>query len=260
MLAGCRSIGVPAVFLFLVLRATAVFAWPVVELEPLQDNTLYETAIDVDGMQNERSNGAGDFLFAGRTGLDAGFKRRRALLKFDLSTLPAGAEVVAASLTLYHSKAAPDSPPVVMRLHRVLAPWGESGSDAIGPEGQGDIPDIGDATWQHGLYPDLAWSTPGGDFIETSSASITLGQQQGPYTWTCTDRMLADLALWLAHPLVNFGWMVVGGEEGGFSAHRFNSRENGATETRPRLTVVYRPAGSVLINGFESRPACGSGG
>ena len=84
-------------------------AWPSLELEPVQDNTLYETPIDSGATQYELSNGAGDFLFAGRGGMDAGFKLRRAVLKFDLSGLPAGAEILAARLTLHQSRAAPGS-------------------------------------------------------------------------------------------------------------------------------------------------------
>ena len=64
-------------------------AWDRIGLEPSHDNTLYETAIDQNDQKIEVSNGSGSFLFAGRTGLDAGYKRRRALLRFDLaSSLP----------------------------------------------------------------------------------------------------------------------------------------------------------------------------
>jgi hypothetical protein len=217
---------------------------------------LYETAIDSGETQNERSNGAGSFLFAGRTGLDGGFKGRRAVLKFDLSVLPPGAEILAAELTLYQSNAAPGSPPAAMGLHRVAQAWGEGESNGIGPEGQGNFAEPGDATWHHRLYPDLLWDTAGGSFAETASATVTVGQELDFYTWTCTGALRDDLALWQSDPGQHFGWIVIGGEEGGQSAHRFNSRENPEAATRPRLRIVYRPADSVLIDGFEPRLDC----
>jgi hypothetical protein len=232
-------------------------AWPSLELEPVQDNTLYETPIDSGATQYELSNGAGDFLFAGRGGMDAGFKLRRAVLKFDLSGLPAGAEILAARLTLHQSRAAPGSPPASMGLYRVSQDWGEGESEGIGAEGQGNFATAGDATWHHRFYPDIAWDTPGGSFAETASATTTVGQELTAYTWGCTSALVADLALWQSAPAQNFGWIVVGGEAAAYSAHRFDSRENEAVETRPRLTIVYRPAETVHSDGFETPPDCG---
>ena len=240
----------------LALTPATLFAWPSVELEPGQDNTLYETAIDSGETQNELSNGAGSFLFIGRTGFDGGFKRRRALLKFELAALPPGAEILAAELTLYQSKAAPGSPPASVRLHRVTQQWGEGVSEGIPPEGQGNFAEPGDATWHHRLYPDALWDTAGGSYADTASASATVGQELGAGTWPCTAALLADLLLWQSDPGLNFGWIMIGGEEGGQSAHRFNSRENTDAVTRPRLRITYRPAGSVLIDGFEGPVAC----
>src|SRR5437870_4427463 len=57
------------------------------------DNTIYQDNTD-------NSNGAGQNLFAGNTGATSGNSPRRALLKFDLSTIPAGALVTSASLSL----------------------------------------------------------------------------------------------------------------------------------------------------------------
>lgn len=225
-------------------------------LLPSQDNTLYETSIDSGETINERSNGAGNFLFAGRTGLDAGFRLRRAVLKFDLGSLPPDAEILSAELTLYQSKAAPDSPPAEMGLHRVLQEWGEGDSKGIGAEGQGDFPAAGDATWHHRLYPDTLWDAAGGSFDSIFSAVVTVGQDLGYYTWRCTSALVADVNAWLQQPELNFGWIVVGGEFAGYSAHRFNSRENVTVEQRPRLKIVYRKPGSVFADGFEAGQPC----
>lgn len=226
------------------------------ELEPAQDNSLYETAPDGSEQVNERSNGAGFFLFAGRTGFDAGFKRRRALLRFDLSALPPGSEILHAELTLHQSKAAPGSPPALMGLHRVLWPWGEGSSDAVGAEGQGTFPGVGDATWHHSIYDILEWSSPGGDFAPAASSSVTVGQAEQPYTWPCTSALLDDLRTWHEDIGTNFGWIVIGGEATGQSAHRFDSRQHPDPAQRPRLRITYRPPDHVFADGFEAVPAC----
>jgi len=234
-----------------------VHALETVILEPSQDNTLYETAIDNGVQQTELSNGAGSYLFAGQTGKDADFKLRRALLQFDLgSNLPGDIVIVYAQLTIYQSKAAPDSTTVSMGLHRVLQPWGEGDSAAFGPEGQGNWAEPGDATWHHRLYPDELWTTPGGSFQGVPSTETLIGSQLQQYTWPCNADLLNDLNDWQDNPEMNFGWIIVGGESGAFNAHRFNSRENSRPEQRPKLTLVYAENDSVFEDSFEQFTGC----
>ena len=244
------------ILLFL-LAGSSLSAQDTVVLDANQDNTLYETAMDTVDDQFEVSNGSGSYTFSGRTGLDAGFKRRRSLLKFDLaSVIPVDATIVFAEISIYQSKAAPGSPPVSMAMHRVLQAWGEAGSNAVGPEGQGTWAEPGDATWHHRIYPDELWSTAGGSFAATASAATTVGQQLQSYTWTCTSALLDDLNGWLSTPSNNFGWIMVGGEDGGFSAHRFSSRENSNTDQRPKLTLIYQSADELFRDGFEATLDC----
>ena len=252
---GHRQYRLP-ILLFL-LAGSSLSAQDTVILDASQDNTLYETAMDTSEDQFEVSNGSGSYTFSGRTGLDAGYKLRRSLLKFDLtSVIPADAIIVFAEISIYQSKAAPGSPPVSMAMHRVLQSWGEAGSDAFGAEGQGIWAEAGDATWHHRIYPDELWSTAGGSFAATASAATTVGQQLQSYTWTCTSALLDDLNGWLITPSNNFGWIMVGGEGGGFSAHRFSSRENSNTDQRPKLTLIYQSADDLFRDGFEATLDC----
>uniref|UniRef100_UPI0035B4BD31 DNRLRE domain-containing protein n=1 Tax=Promineifilum sp. TaxID=2664178 RepID=UPI0035B4BD31 len=115
-------------------RAPAVIT-QTVTLAPLKDNTLYESATGA------LSNGAGQYLFAGQTANDL---TRRAALAFDLSGLPAGATVTAATLTLSMSKTIAGETPVT--LHALQKAWGEGASDALGEEGAGAAALTGDAT------------------------------------------------------------------------------------------------------------------
>ncbi len=221
-----------------------------------RDNTLYETVMGAGEAQNEFGNGAGSFLFAGRTRLDAGFRLRRGVLRFDLTDLPTDAEILSAELTLYQSSVSPGAFPVMVSLHRLLEEWGEGASDGVGPEGQGALAQPGDATWLHRFYNTATWTEEGGSFEAIATASTTVGLTLGDYSWTCSSSMVADLQAWLDNSAVNFGWIVIGGEAGGGTARRFNSRENLEVETRPRLRVVYRSPDEVYADGFETPQAC----
>ncbi len=224
-------------------------------MEPIADNTLYDTPMDQAGQQLELSNGQGMALFTGRTGLDAFYKRRRALLRFDLSGIPPGAQILCGRLTLHQTKAAPGSPPAVTGLHRVLQAWGEGNSNGIGPEGQGDFAQAGDATWHHRIYATDLWDTAGGHFVESASAETTVGRMLEPFAWSGPG-LLTDIEFWLQNPGDNFGWILVGGEAAGFSAHRFASRENPDGGLRPALSLVYRDEHTVFSSGFERLAAC----
>lgn len=197
-------------------------------LTPNQDNTLFED----DG--GALSNGAGQFLFAGTTNQG---DRRRALLAFEIAgAVPAGATVEEVTLTLTMSRTISDAQAV--SLHRATAPWGEGTSDAAAAEGAGAAAATGDATWLHTSYDDERWSTPGGDFAASASATQDV-TGSGGYTWHSTEGLVADVQRWLDDPSSNHGWIVVGNESQGGTAKRFNSREHAAAGTRPTLRIRF---------------------
>jgi len=205
-----------------------------VALPALKDNTLYE---DKNG---QLSNGMGDFFFTGKTQQGPGIDRRRGLLAFDLSAIPAGSVITSAVLHLECSMVHPGSPPHDVSLHRALADWGEGNSDAFGNEGIGDGAQAGDATWLHTFYDTQFWANVGGDFAATPSAT-TVVSTVGPYSWGPTAEMAADVQHWMDNPSENFGWVVVGDESTPGSAKRFNSLQNPLTSQRPRLVVNFDP-------------------
>jgi len=194
----------------------------------IDDNTLYETA------NGEVSGGASTTFFVGRVGVNGEGKLRRGVIKFDLSALPTHAVVESVSLKL-HCSAAGLSTPFTISLKRMLKSWGEGVSFAFGGGGASSTP--GDATWLHRFYPNTLWSSPGGDFSPTVSASTNVGSS-GFYTWATTPTAVADVQGWVNVPVSNFGWMVQGNEITLQSAKRFDSHES-ALSTRPQLTVVY---------------------
>lgn len=233
-LPGCwliRSFLYSAVTLVVVLASSAVRA-DTATLGPARDTTLYQTSPET----ADAGNGSGDYLFSGVTkeGL-----ARRALLLFDVaSSIPAGAVIDSVELTLNVSKVPNPLNPADVALFRVTSLWGEGSSQAPGEEGQGQVPpDTGDSTWRHTFYDDTFWTSPGGDFLETPRATISIGDQ-GRYTWASTTGMVADVQSWLDQPASNFGWIVIADESDTKNSKRFDSREI-VGDTRPSLVVNY---------------------
>jgi len=202
-----------------------------VELAPDMDNTLYEDPL------GQLSNGAGEFLFAGVTNQPL---IRRATLRFNVAgaPIPPGATIDSVRLTLYMSRS--NSGGAIVSLHRLTTGWGEQGSDAAAAEGQGGLAAPGDATWLYTFYNTSQWTSPGGDFDPTPSASAMV-LTAGPYVWKSTPAMVADVQAWRDAPARNFGWIVIGDETGPITTKRFDSRENAVAENRPKLTVYFTP-------------------
>jgi FtsP/CotA-like multicopper oxidase with cupredoxin domain len=201
------------------------------------DTTLYQT----ENITADAGNGSGDWIFAGVT--KVGLKRR-ALIRFDFSSLPAGATIDSVQLRLNVSKVPNPLRVASVGLYRVTASWGEGASNAGAEEGKGQTPPApGDATWRHRFYDTSFWTTPGGDAVASASAAINVGSL-GLYTWGSTPAMVADVQQWLDGGVANHGWLVVTDEIDDKSSKRFDSRENFAG-VRPQLIVNYTPADPV---------------
>jgi len=215
---------------FLILFGNALFAQNVtVELIPAKDNTLYETT---DG---SLSNGAGDFLFTGKTNSGS---NRRTVLMFDIAgNIPAGATIETVTLTMNMSRTASNDVRSTS-LHKLTADWGEGASNASGNEGGGAASASGDATWLHRFFDTDTWATPGGDFVASASANQDIAGTAA-YTWDSTTQLVADVQGWLDDPANNFGWIVIGDESASLTTKRFDSRENPTEANRPTLTVTY---------------------
>lgn len=202
-----------------------------VQIGASKDNTLYNASA------GDISNGKGEHFFVGRNAGQAAYPIRRGLIAFDVAAaVPAGSVITSVELTLSMSNTI--AGPKATNLHRVLQDWGEGDSDAPGAEGAGDQAEAGDATWTRRFYPSTSWSTNGGSFAATASASLMV-DQIGFYTWTSTPQLVADVQTWLDAPATNFGWMIRGVETGSATAKRFDSKDNPFPSLRPVLTVEY---------------------
>ena len=186
-----------------------------------------------------KSNGAGSYIFAGKTG---SLGNRRALIHFDLSIIPVGATITSATLTITIDKIANGGTNKPLAIHKINKDWGEGRSDAGSGEGKGAPAQTNDATWINNFYPTSSWGASGGDFDAAPSASTTVGDPQeisisGKAGENPT--LMANVQSWINTPSNNFGWLLRGDESGGASALRILSRENGITSSRPTLSVTY---------------------
>jgi len=198
-----------------------------------RDNTLYENATGA------ISNGSGEYFFAGKT--DQG-RIRRALIRFDIAaSVPSGSTINSVTLRLNLSRTRQNTQRSTS-LHRVLSDWGEGVSNADQNEGQGAPASPGDCTWLHRFrFPDLLWSSPGGDYDVIPSATAAVGGNAF-YSWSSAG-MVGDVQDWLNDSGTNFGWMILGDESASQTAKRFDSSENGTVSRRPSLVIDYTPAG-----------------
>ena len=219
----------------LLLMATLLVAYPatlpraeMTVIEAGRDATLIE---DPDG---SLANGSGPVFFAGRTSQEQN-SVRRALLWFDVAaSLPADAVIEDVQLVL--TTVSGNATVATLRLHRVLADWGEGASSASGGGGADAQP--GDATWLHAFHDNQFWARSGGTFVGHESAARPVAAP-AVYIWKDAPGLSRDVRLWLAAPQRNFGWALMGDETTRQTAKRFASREHPDASVRPVLEVTY---------------------
>ena len=202
-----------------------------IKVTPSKDNSIFSEG-------NNLSDGAGLFIYAGRTNNSASVQVRRALIRFDVSSVPANAQVQAVKLTLTTLKSAGNSTtPHSFTLHKLLNNWGEGTSSGLG---NGSPATPNDVTWQNTFYPSSNWTTNGGDFVNTASAT-TIGILNELTEWKSINvgnvQMLNDVSTWVSNPSINFGWLIKGEESIRGSAKAFASREG--LNVYPRTLTIY---------------------
>lgn len=200
-----------------------------------EDTTLYSNAV-------QDNAGATTSIRSGPTNT-AGL--RRALIRFNLSSIPAGSTITGVSLRLTVTNISGGaSSTAASTLHRVTASWVEGNGFGSGVGGQVVA---GAASWSFRETATLAWTTPGGDFAATESASLELDDNTGNKTWASAG-MIADVQAWLDGAQPNHGWILIVDETLIADARGFNSAE--APTSQPLLTVDYTPGALSTANGW----------
>lgn len=208
-----------------------------ISLQPVADTTLIQLA------SGNNLGGAGYFN-AGTSG-NGGYLNR-ALIRYDLSSIPAGSIITSVSITFdVIRQAQSGSQNSFFSLRRMYQSWGEGGQIAEDGSqlGLGSPAAPGEATWDSRFAGGPGWSVPGGaagvDFSDSPSAtalSAPTGEQMyfGP-----TPALTADVQAWIGQPGLNFGWMLMTESESlERTARMFASRESGFG---PTLVVEFSP-------------------
>lgn len=219
------------------------------EISAVQDTTLFEDA------SGRLGNGAGQYLFIGRTWDENGIDKllRRALIKFDLGSVPPGSTINSVSFSFTINQVPPAATGATISLHTMTEDWGEGASNAPGPEGRGTIAQINDATWQHRFFDSEVWNTAGGDFAVAAVASEPISSSPQSVTFTTSPQMVAAVQAWVDDPASNHGWALLGDEVFPKNARRILSREN-VGPGNPLLTLDFTP-GPVGVIPADSIPA-----
>jgi len=170
--------------------------------------------------------------------------RTRALLRFDLTSLPTNTVIQSAVLTVQVTQQPVDGYDfTVFGLHRMFKPWGEGNKVPQQFPGQGVPATAGEATWLCSFFSTNAWGAPGGsagvDYDPAQSSFETIYDvANSPYIFPSTPELVDDVSLWVSRPASNFGWMLLCGDESlRFTARRFGSRED--ADNPPVLELKY---------------------
>ena len=190
------------------VMAVAIFAVPTtgvfgqtrasttITLKPSKDNTLIENG------SGSLSNGAGQNIYVGRINRSSR-SIRRAVLAFDISSVPSGATVESVSLSLNMSRSR--SGGQTISVHKLTADWGEGSSASFG--GSGASSTSNDATWVHRFFSSTSWSSA---------------------------PMVTDVQAWVDASATNFGWLLKGNESSQQTVKKFDSGGNSVPSTPTR--------------------------
>ncbi|HLC42410.1 MAG TPA: DNRLRE domain-containing protein, partial [Methylomirabilota bacterium] len=168
-------------------------------------------------------------------------RNRRSLVKFSLSAIPSGSVIASATLELRMTSA--PSASRTYDVHRTTRNWVEA-----------------DANWNRADVG-TDWTTAGGDFVATSTASTTTGTVSN--IWLAWD-VTADVSAWYTGGASNYGFIIKDNEESfsstAYTATFITREENSAslTQYRPRLIVTYTPP-DLQISSMTVDPSVVSG-
>ena len=160
-------------------------------------------------------------------------KNRRALIHFDLSSIPSGATIGSATLYLYNIYTPQEDR--TLNVHRITDSWAEgSGNNEL------NSATINGTTWNERWFG-ANWGTAGGDYDSTVTGSNTSGTMAD--VWLEWD-VKTDVQGFVSETYSNHGWLVKFEPEGSPTVCvKFPSREYTDDSTkRPKLVVEYTEA------------------
>jgi spore coat protein A, manganese oxidase len=202
------------------------------------------------------SYGEGKCLQVGRPSQSSSFHPliRRALIRFDLSSIPPGAHIVSARLNLVRLQ--PGGPGFQLRVYRLLQDWGEGSSGASDlctarPKQDGRPPTDSSSTWNYRFFgTGVRWQTEEGALVPGGNFRSSYSDSENTFTFIVfakleSSGLTSDVADWVRDPSSNHGWILRGDELNRGTGMRFASRQDPVPSHAPSLTVSFtQPTGA----------------
>jgi RHS repeat-associated protein len=170
----------------------------------------------------------------------------RSLLKFDLTSIPTGSEILDSSLDLWFSSTN-NSSPINVSAHRMTKAWNEN-----------------EANWNYAkTVPSTSWTTPGGDFISTPFATVNGITSPGTLDESMKkwDVPTSVVQGWLNTQSTNYGIMLKSTTEATTIYKKFVSSESTLnSKYHPLLVVTYKSASRLGLEDYwpyDSHPLVG---
>lgn len=163
----------------------------------------------------------------------------RGLLMFNISALPGGATITAATLTLF-CESEGNTTDRTVGVHRALTQWfeGEGNNATPGAGVDGSTWNLrnhnGSVVWAGG-----AGGASGSDWTATATDSEVITGAATAFTFD----VLADVLAWYTAAATNHGWWLINTSESGTTFKRFTSSDGATEANRPKLEIVYTEAG-----------------
>ncbi len=148
------------------------------------------------------------------------------LLQWDVSTIPAGSVVTAASITIDVI----NTSTAVFELYELLKPWQETS-----------------VNWTQAATG-VPWSVAGASGSADRASAVVAGATSnslGLVTLPLTAAGLSVVEKWISNPATNFGFIMQDYDNASTDDLDFRSSEYGTLTSRPKLSVTYQPPSSL---------------
>ncbi|MBC7884781.1 MAG: DNRLRE domain-containing protein, partial [Saprospiraceae bacterium] len=182
-------------------------------INPIDDNYLYQK----DAGENY---GLCDELLVGS---QSSTEKSRGILKFNLSSLPAGVNITSANLIM--TKTGGSNTVASFGVHRITQPWTEGGGGCGGS--------ITASSWNQ-RQSGTPWSSAGGDFNAAAESTTSVGND-AQYSWNIKNLVMG----WQNGSITNNGVLIKMATEGSNNEKKFASFEDGDATIKPVLAISY---------------------
>jgi len=207
----------------------------------------------------DNGSGASDLLHVGYSDNNGYYVR--ALVAFDVSSLPKTATIDEVRLSFTMGKSGVNIVNDTVSVYKVTQDWAEGTTDELCEYAYNNycttpgatVVSGGGATWNSASHGTTTWTTAGGTFASTASAT----NNNGGNPVFNSEGLITDVKAWRDTPASNYGWLLKVKEESlqqnGGEQIRYYSREASMTKagrthapttgaeptTKPTLTIIY---------------------